>query len=152
MSPASASALMLRPATADDAIEVLNVYVKSWNAGFGERMPRIEASPSRLARWTHDLGPDTPTQWWLAERAGIVVGFAGIGPCRDLIDPSLGELDTIAVLPSAWRTGVGSSLMSVALEALCADGYQTAVLWTLSQYPQGEAFYLANGWRMTGAT
>lgn len=152
MSPRSGSDLKLRRATTDDAAEILYVYVESGNAGFDERMPRIEATPSRLAHWTHDLGPDTPTQWWLAQRAGQVVGFAGIGPCREPIEPGLGELDTIAVLPSAWRTGVGSRLMSIALDALRAEGYRTAVLWTLSQYPRGESFYLANGWRRNGTT
>lgn len=40
--------------------------------------------------------------------------------------------------------------MSVALEALRSEGYETAVLWTLNEYELGESFYLACGWQRTG--
>jgi hypothetical protein len=42
--------------------------------------------------------------------------------------------------------------MSVALDGLRSDGYRSAVLWTLSDYPQAESFYVATGWRLNGAT
>jgi N-acetylglutamate synthase-like GNAT family acetyltransferase len=82
-----------------------------------------------------ELAESPATRWWLAERDDDVVGFVGIGPSRDPIDQDLGELDTIAVAPAAWRTGVGKALMSVALEGLRSEGYHSAVLWTLSDYP-----------------
>ena len=64
----------------------------------------------------------------------------------------MGELDTIAVSPSVWRSGVGKALMGRALEALRADDYRSAALWTLSRYPLGESFYVSTGWRLNGAT
>ena len=139
----------IRKATPADASDVLGIYVASWNEGFGKRMPAISEDASRLDRWRNDLGPTTPTRWWVAERRDTIVGFVGIGPSRDPQDPVLGELDTIAVAPSAWRTGVGRRLMSVALDALRCDGYETAVLWTLNRYERGESFYLALGWQRT---
>ena len=142
--------LTIRPVRFDDTAEVLRIYVASWNLGFGERMPRIEADPGRLARWQKDLAAPSPQRWWLAERDGAIVGFAGIGPCRDPVDPSLGELDTIAVDPNCWRSGVGRALMSQALRALSADGYREAVLWTFADYPRGETFYRAMGWSRSG--
>jgi N-acetylglutamate synthase-like GNAT family acetyltransferase len=115
-------------------------------------MPVIEADKGRIERWRRDLSDATPTRWWVAERQGSIIGFVGIGPCRDPVEAGLGELDTIAVTPNAWHAGVGKALMSVALEALRSSGFSSAALWTLSRYPRGESFYVSTGWRLTGAT
>lgn len=144
--------IQIRQAGQSDAEVVAKIYVDSWNAGFGSRMPIIQADTSRITRWRIDLGDSTPTRWWLAELGDSVAGFVGIGPSRDPIDPDLGELDTIAVAPSSWHTGIGKSLMSVALEGLRSDGYGSAILWTLNHYPLGERFYTSTGWRLSKAT
>ena len=146
------SNLLLRRANVDDAAAVVRVYVESWNAGFGLRMPVIEADPARIERWRHDLSDKTPTVWWVAEQEGFIVGLVGIGPCRDPIDENLGELDTIAVAPSVWHLGIGKRLMAVALDGLRKARVHSAALWTLSNYPLGERFYLATGWRRNGAS
>jgi GNAT superfamily N-acetyltransferase len=146
------SNLLLRRANVDDAAAVVRVYVASWNAGFGSRMPVIEADPARIERWRHDLSDATPTTWWVAEHDGSIVGFVGIGPCRDPVEPNLGELDTIAVAPSVWHTGIGKRLMAVALDGLRKARFRSAALWTLSNYPLGERFYRATGWRPNGAS
>jgi N-acetylglutamate synthase-like GNAT family acetyltransferase len=115
-------------------------------------MRDIEADPARIERWRLDLSDATPTRWWVAEHDGSVVGVVGIGPCRHPIERDLGELDTIAVSPSAWHQGVGKRLMAVALRGLREAGFRSAALWTLGNYPLGERFYLATGWRRNGAT
>ncbi len=142
----------IRSAASEDAEVITRVYVDSWNAGFGTRMPAIDADPARIERWRRDLSDATPTQWWLAEQGRRVVGFVGIGPSRDPQVATLGELDTIAVRPDCWHAGIGKQLMAVALGNLRARGYQQAILWTLSRYPLGERFYTATGWRRTGFT
>src|SRR6266508_3040865 len=146
-----ADELKIRPAGPGDVDAIVRIYVDSWNAGFGPRMPAIEADAARIGRWRKALAKSSSTRWWLAERGAEIVGFVGIGPSRDPVDPSLGEIDTIAVDPRAWRTGVGKALMSVAFEGLRSAGYHSAVLWTLSDYPQAESFYVATGWRLNGA-
>ena len=70
--------------------------------------------------------------------ASEIVGFAGIGPSRDPIDPELGELDTIAIDPAHWRRGVGRALMAVVVGHLETDGYRAAIVWALENYPQGQ--------------
>jgi len=82
----------------------------------------------------------------------VIVGFVGVCSSRDPIDPTLGELDTIAVDPPVWRTGVGRELMTVALQWLRSDGYRSALLWALSRYPRGACFYEATGWQLNGAS
>ncbi|WUJ75111.1 GNAT family N-acetyltransferase [Kribbella soli] len=140
--------LTIRSATRADAPRVVQIYVDSWNDGFGDLMPPIEVSDARIARWTETLADGN---WWVAELDDTIAGLVGIGPSRDPIDPALGELDTIAVDPAHWRQGVGKSLMHKALQALEAT-YPEAILWTLANYPQGQTFYESTGWTLDGNT
>jgi GNAT superfamily N-acetyltransferase len=144
--------LAIRTARATDAAQVARIYIDSWNAGFGELMPHRTVTPELTGRWRKDLLMPIPHRWWVAELNGAIVGFAGIGPSRDPIEPGLGELDTIAVEPGYWRNGIGQRLMSTALEHLVADGYREAVVWTLANYPRGQLFYAATGWSLDGGT
>ena len=144
------SGVSIRSAVPEDADAVTRIYVESWNGGFVGLMPGREVDTKLTGRWREDL-TQSGYRWWVAERDRVIVGFAGIGPSRDPVEPSLGELDTIAVDPSCWRTGVGHALMSQALRFLSADGYVEAVVWTLARYPQGAGFYRATGWSPNGA-
>ena len=138
----------------DDAGDIARIYIESWNAGFGELLSRADrtVTPELTERWRCDLARPKPHRWWVSERTGEIVGFAGIGPNRDPVDPRLGELDTIAVDPLHWRTGIGKALVSVALSHLAADGYREAIVWTVEGYERGIAFYEAMGWGRDGGT
>ena len=122
----------------------------SWNAGFGPLVRRRKVDLELIRRWRRDSASPPPSHWWVAELDGTTVGFADIGPSRDPVDPSLGELNTIAVDPACWRTGVGRALMSRCLGVLSEDGYSESVVWTLENYPRGAGFYHATGWRPNG--
>lgn len=141
--------VQLREATPADAEGVARVYVESWNEGFADLIrPRVLNS-EQVARWSRDLYAGS-VRWWLAESGTSVVGFVGTGPSRDPICPDIGELDTIAVAPSAWRRGVGHRLMDVALDDLRSAGYGQGILWTLAEYKLGRFFYEASGWAPSG--
>ena len=142
----------IRSATPADAETVVQIYIDSWNAGFGALLSQADrtVTPALIERWRHDLAQPVPHRWWVAERMGSIAGFVGIGPSRDPVDARLGELDTIAVDPSHWRTGIGKELMSVALRYLVADGYDEAIVWTVQGYERGIAFYEAMGWSCDG--
>src|SRR5262249_32114745 len=103
-----------------------------------------------IDRWGRDL-THGPQRWWIAERARDAVGFVGVGPSRDPVRAGLGELDTIAVAPSAWRTGVGRALMLIALDALALE-YREAIVWTVAGYERGHAFYHSTGWTIDGGS
>ena len=126
-------AVTVRSANRDDAVDVACIYVDAWNVGSGDLMPRQWVTAELGGRWQQELVRPVPQRWGVAERPGTLVGFVGMGPSRDPIAPELGELDTIAVDPSAWRTGIGRTLMAVALRHLTANGYREAVLWTLAR-------------------
>jgi GNAT superfamily N-acetyltransferase len=140
--------LTIRSATSEDAYRVTQIYVDSWNDGFGDLMPTAVLDDARVGRWAGELAEP---RWWVAEVDGVIAGFTSIGPSRDPIDPNLGELDTIAVDPAYWRRGVGTALMHKALEELAA-AYPEAILWTLANYPQGQRFYENTGWTLTNIT
>ena len=142
----------IRSATSADAETFARIYIDSWNAGFGALLSRADrtVTPALTDRWRLDLAQPVPHRWWVAERSGTTAGVAGIGPSRDPVDERLGELDTIAVHPSHWRTGIGKALMSVALRYLVSDGYNEAILWSVDGYERGIAFYKAMGWRRDG--
>ena len=146
------SGLTIRPASAADAEVVVRIYIDSWNASFGELLSQADrtVTPELVARWRRDLARPVPHRWWVAERSGSIVACAGIGPSRDPVDPSIGELDSIFVDEPHWRTGVGSALIAVAHRHLARDGYRTAILWTVAGYRRGIAFYEAMGWRRDG--
>ena len=123
--------LTIRPATPTDVDEVTRIYIESWNAGFGELLSQADrtVTPDLVERWSHDLARPAPHRWWVAERMGSIVGVVGIGPSRDPVDSQLGELDTIAVDPPHWRTGIGRALISLAFQSLVSDGYSEAIRW-----------------------
>lgn len=142
--------ITIRTALATDANRVAHIYIDSWNQGFGDLMPTRIVTSELITRWERDLTEPLPRQWWVAEIDQTLVGFVGIGPSRDPIDPKLGELDTIAVDPAWWRSGVGRALMQVALHGLADQGWREAILWTLANYERGQHFYEALGWQLDG--
>lgn len=133
----------------EDAASVAAVYVDSWNAGFARLMPPRVLDAGQVGRWNRDLH-GASMQWWIAATDRGVVGFAGTGPSRDPKVEGLGELDTIAVVPSAWRLGIGRQLMDASHADLLAAGYEDAIVWTLLGYDRGSAFYEAMGWHLSG--
>ena len=140
--------IVVRDAAQEDAGVIARIYVDSWNDGFGDIMGKRAMDQQLVTRWSQDIVRG-PQRWWVAVDGHDVVGFAGIGPSRDPVQAGLGELDTIAVAPSAWRRGVGRALMSVAVGALEQE-FEEAILWTVSGYERGQCFYEATGWRRDG--
>ncbi len=130
------------------------IYIDSWNASFGALLSSADRTVTAelSERWRRNLALPVPHRWWVAERLGKVIGFAGIRPSRDPVDPQIGELDTIAVDQPHRRSGIGRALISLALDDMKADGYRESILWTVNGYERGIAFYEAMGWRRDGGT
>ncbi len=120
------SPIILRAATSS-APHIARIYAESWNMGFRELMPVRELTAELVARWESALAAPVPLRWWVADVGSVLVGVAGIGSSRDPVDPNLGELDTIAVYPAWWRSGIGRALMATAIHALRANAYREAV-------------------------
>jgi GNAT superfamily N-acetyltransferase len=137
--------LAIRPAVGQDAAVAAEIYVVSSNAAFSAWQAPRELTDEHIARWATDLVRPR-YHWWVADLDSAPVGVAGIGPSRDPVAEEIGELDTIAVLPTHWRRGLGRALMARVNEQLDRDGYERAMLWTWADYPAAAAFYPAMGW------
>ena len=97
--------------------------------------------------------PPPRTHTLVADAAGLVVGFAQLGPMRvESSDPRLGELFAIYVLPDASGRGVGRALMVEVVNRLAADGFEEAVLWVLEDNPRTRGFYELAGWHADGGS
>ena len=124
------------------------IYIESWNEGFGHLLGRRDLTAERADRMRIDITQGS-ADWSVAEVDGQVVGFVSVGPSRDPIADDLGELDSVAVDPPYWRQGIGRALMALALDQL-ALRWPRAILWTPAGYDRGHSFYLATGSRPLG--
>jgi ribosomal protein S18 acetylase RimI-like enzyme len=142
--------LTLRPAIPADALAVATVHIRAWQEGYrgliaDEYLDSLRAE-DRAARYTlGSADPDAPSTV-VAERDGVVRGFATIGPCREA-GPETGELLALHVDPSAWGMGAGKALIADARARLHARGFTEAVLWVLVGNERAQRFYRIDGWR-----
>lgn len=160
VSPQSATVgyVEVRPAVVDDAEQIAEVHVRSWQAAYRGLLPqdyldrldpagRVESSRRMLQE------ADLPRSGTLAAtEGGYLVGFAHIGPARDEdADHTVGEVFAIYLAPRAWGKGYGRELMSGALARLGEAGYQQATLWVLDSNARARRFYEAAGFQPDGA-
>lgn len=144
---------MVRLARLADADAIARVHVASWHAAYGALIPagRLAAFtvPVRTAAWRRNLTGDARMRTTVVERDGAIVGFAAIGPSRDLA--GWGEIWAIYVDPAVWGTGVGSALFADALAALAARGLPRVLLWVLEGNQRALQFYQGSGFVLDGA-
>jgi len=82
---------------------------------------------------------------FVAERDGVIVGFAAVVPRDD----GGAELDALFVEPREWKRGVGRALVDHCTDIGRARG--ASFLHVIGN-PHAKGFYLACGFRVTGAT
>jgi GNAT superfamily N-acetyltransferase len=148
----------IREATADDALAIAHVHVRSWQAAYrglfdDEFLDRLRPE-DRAAGYTLGSADPAAGRTAVAEAAGEIWGFATTGPCRDEDARGAGELRALYVDPPHWRTGTGRLLLEHSTERFRTDGCEEAVLWVLwvlRGNEGAERFYAAAGWRRDGA-
>lgn len=141
----------VRLATDDDADGIARVQERTWQAAYRHVFPVEELDRGGFIqpqRW-RDRIARPPTGWttFVAERDGVVTGFASVGPSRD--ERGIGELYAIYVEPEEWSTGTGRALIERAEAELCRS-YAEATLWVLEDNPRARAFYERAGWSPDG--
>jgi GNAT superfamily N-acetyltransferase len=141
----------VRLASGDDALAIETIRVTGWRAAYRHVLPanELDAMVIDPSRWRPRL-EHPPAGWstFVGERAGVVVGFASVGPSRD--ENGIGELYAIYVAPAAWSTGAGRALLERA-EATLSTEYAEATLWVLEDNPRARRFYEGGGWATDGA-
>ncbi len=139
----------VREAAAADAPALARLHVAAWRLAYEGILPqRVLAALSEreFERVWEQLLRD-------AARATLVIcphdaaSPAGFVACRS--EPEA-EIIGLYVDPSRWRKGLGTLLMSAALERLAAAGAQRVVVWVMRDNGRARAFYERLGFAPTG--
>jgi len=130
--------LLVRPARPDDAPALrailYDTFESTWRPQISDAAARVFRDEDRPAAYIAERG----AMFWVAERAGEVVGF---------VDWDGGFVNALHVHSSAARTGVGSRLMDKAEAEIARAGCAAARLETDTFNARSRAFYLARGYR-----
>jgi RimJ/RimL family protein N-acetyltransferase len=142
--------VQVRRARADDAAVIAEVHADTWRAAYEHVFgaERLAARTPDVALWAGVLARGR-SDVHVAHEGGVV-GFVSTGESRD--PEAVAELYAIYVLPRAWGTGAGTSLMRAGLDAMRARfSGEEAVLWVLEDNPRARRFYEREGWALDGA-
>ena len=99
---------------------------------------------------TLDPGPSTDYRWWVAERVGVVVGFACFGPVP--LTEGTFDLYWIAVGPEAQGTEAATMLDSAVTSTVRKLGGRWLLAETSStaEYARAHRFYERQGYDRVG--
>jgi GNAT superfamily N-acetyltransferase len=148
-----ASNVEVRPAMSGDARGIAKVHVASWKAAYtgllaDEKMAQLDIEERERA-WRERLKDQQAHRMraWVAVLDDEIVGYAftQASPDGDLIE-GVHELTALYLLPSVWRQGVGSVLLTVVERALRDAGIRSLALWVIEGNESAKSFYEARGW------
>jgi ribosomal protein S18 acetylase RimI-like enzyme len=146
--------MIVREAQRQDAAEVADVQVRSWQVAYRGLFPddyldglRAE---DRMAHYTFgDAHPDGPCTL-VAVVDATICGFVSTGPSQDEDAAGAGQMYVLYVDPQAWGRGIGRSLIAEARDRLNRQGFAKAVLWVHAGNDRAHRFYRADGWQPDG--
>jgi GNAT superfamily N-acetyltransferase len=159
--PIQAPRITIRSAGIGDAAAITEAQVAAWQLAYRGIMPdrylddlSEEKAGATERRRLHIARPDDPRVFNLvAEYDGEVAGWLCAGPSRDDDrSATTGEIGAVYIHPDHWRSGVGSALMTVALQRLAEEGYTEAILWVFEENPGARRFYERFAWRPDGSS
>jgi GNAT superfamily N-acetyltransferase len=144
--------LLIRPATADDAEELVRANETAWNAGMADvvdkKLGELAPFEGRVAHYREGIAAVPPgTRLWVAEREGRIVGHATVA-----VDKALGELSALYVVPEEWGSGVAGALHDEAVACMRELGAIEAILWVVEGNARARRFYEREGWSADGET
>jgi ribosomal protein S18 acetylase RimI-like enzyme len=151
-SGASAPALV-RIADPADLDAIAEIHVRARATYYRGRIPDGQLDdPDEHARWRAGWARaiDASDRTVLcAERSGLVVGIASLGPPHDATtDPRMvGELYQLHVRPGLWSHGIGSILHDACVAVWREASIATGRLEVYEHNVRALAFYTRHGWR-----
>ncbi|MFP3945199.1 MAG: GNAT family N-acetyltransferase [Alphaproteobacteria bacterium] len=134
------TAVDIRPAGEDDIPELIDVGVGAWRGAHTGVLSAhaLETGPETLAEEIREGWQDM----FVAETGGHIVGFFSFVP-------GTGHIRHIYVHRDRLRQGIGSLMMTAALDILRERGFLEATI-DVVEGTDGDAFNRALGWRETG--
>lgn len=138
---------MIRWATSNDAEELADVHVTTWQRAYEGIFPErflAGLDRKRRARWWRQFIADG-ARVHVVDAKGRVVGFCHAGASDD---EGWGEVYSIYVLPEYWGDGHGRELLAAGEETLSSEGHDRALLWVLEDNERARRFYERQGWAL----
>jgi ribosomal protein S18 acetylase RimI-like enzyme len=138
--------ILIRRADANDARAIAHVHVESWRTSYAGIVPDTYLQSldewQRAEHWRELLNRDDEV--FVAERDGLVVGFAMGGVSRNRIEACDAELYAIYLLKDAQRLGVGTDLLRELARSLSESGFKSMDVWVL-EANASKQFYVRTG-------
>jgi GNAT superfamily N-acetyltransferase len=147
---AAEAPITVRHAVARDADALSGISGRAWRAVYPGIVPETV-----LAQWIAEAqemwhvaleGRPSDEAWraWVAEREGVVLGYATTLPAEDKWLPppdGAGELTNLYLDPHVIGGGVGRLLFEHAVDDLRARGFNPLVVWAFRDNPRAARFY-----------
>lgn len=145
----------VRRATREDVEAIAGIHVRSWQAAYrgilpDELLDSLSVS-EQATSWRVLVGSgEEHRRTLVAESGGELAGFCSVATrSRDAdADDETAEIGALYVDPDNWRRGVGTALLTSALEELSQAGLHDVVLWVLPENRAALAFYAGFGFRI----
>lgn len=143
--------VMVRTARETDLVGIATVHTAAWQVAYRGIVPDQVLDgldvERRLEGLRSFMEENLDFQVLVAEQAGDVVGFVGVGPAQDPeAGTNTGEVYAIYVDPDRWGQGIGRALLHAGHDALSTAGFCDAVLWVLQENSRSRRFYEQAGW------
>lgn len=150
---AGRSGVLLRAARVEDADSLGRLRVLVWRAAYAGILPAdylagLDATASIAAFDERIRRAAVSTV--VAERAGLIRGYAVAGPARDGDSVGAYEIQAIYVHPDDQRQGIGSALLTAVIARAERPG--RAYLWVAAGNASAIAFYRRHAFRADGAS
>ncbi len=127
----TASDLTLRPATAEDAVALADLYTSARVAAVPAMPPAVHTNAEDRA-WFAERLTDGEHEAWLAEASGEVLGYALFTDAW---------LDHLFIRPDRLGDGIGLLLLDV-VKSVRPEGF---CLWVFEQNERARSFYRRHG-------
>jgi GNAT superfamily N-acetyltransferase len=144
----------IRLASAGDADALARVTRLAYGATYPGIVPAdvltewIEHAAAMWQTAFDNREPESPWRPWVAERDGVIIGYATTSPGKDWWLPPIegsGELTNLYLEPDAIGSGVGSALYDHAVADLRARGFNPFVGWAFRDNHRARRFYEGKG-------
>jgi len=145
----------IRTARPEDVDSIAALHVASWRWAYrgllSDDVLEALSVEDRAAMWA-DLLADDDVAVLVAERDGVLEGFASAGASRDEdAMRGTGEVAAIYLAESAAGSGLGRELFERIQVELRRRGFTRGTLWVLETNARARRFYEREGWRWDGA-
>ena len=145
----SATDLIIRRATTADANEIARIHVDSWRMAYcgivSDDYLAAMSYEDKAAKWGAEennlLTRSEPTVVFIAENNENCLGFAGVGPSRNISAENQAEIYVMYLDPNHMGQGIGRALFKACMEHAKRFDFKSLIIIVMSKNMQGRNFY-----------